>query len=382
MKPIALDVSQTSGNKAGCGYYADCIVRGLLKYYPKLSLSLFTTWGAFYRDPINIFKRTYSSESISYPLLPLRFLKNSTPWCTKDELDEVLRDYSLIHINNFWHPPFKLHIPSLYTLYDLSFVQCPEWTTEANRIGCLEGMINGALYADYFLAISESTKHCFLRFFPFVNPEKVRVIYPYSRFSDNGYKLTPPDALLNMNTPPFFLCVGTVEPRKNQSLLLEAYNRYRSLTNQPVPIVFVGKYGWLMNDFDKQRCRSPYYNEIIFLDYVNDCQLAWLYSHCLACFYPSLYEGFGLPILEAITFGKPIICSNTTSMPEIVGKYGAILDPTDVNSWSAQMESMASSKKNVDELSDNSHRRQSAFNPSLLTKSVHDLYLEIVGNTI
>ena len=106
------------------------------------------------------------------------------------------------------------------------------------------------------------------------------------------------------------------------------------MTNSSMPLVLAGGKGWLMDEFAAE--------DVLLTGYVTDEELAWLYRNCFAFLYPSLFEGFGMPVLEALTLGAPVICSNTTSLPEVAGDAALLVDPLDAPAIAAAMQRLAS----------------------------------------
>src|SRR3569832_520880 len=115
--------------------------------------------------------------------------------------------------------------------------------------------------------------------------------------------------------------------------LAEAYARYLSLGGTPLPLVLAGGKGWLMDDFQKHLRTLAIDNRVIMTGYVSDDELIWLYRNCYANLYPSLFEGFGLPVLEGMQYGAPTLTSRTTSMPEVAGDAAVLLDTEDIDEW-------------------------------------------------
>jgi glycosyltransferase involved in cell wall biosynthesis len=187
--------------------------------------------------------------------------------------------------------------------------------------------------ADWVVAISNASRMHFLDTFPHVPEERVRVIHPCSRFMDTKNEGIRPKSMKDIPSGRFWLSVGTIEPRKNQRKLAEAYARYLSLGNAPMKLVFAGKNGWLMEDFQSYLEELGIAEDVVITDYVSDNELIWLYRNCFANLYPSFFEGFGLPVLEGMQFGAATIASSTTSIPEIVGNAGILLDPKDIDAW-------------------------------------------------
>lgn len=378
---IGFDVSQTGPHKAGCGFYAAALIDGLLASNSNNQFTLLTSFGDFYHDPIMAVSFPHIGKGVGYGPRHLQRNEAEAFWQNQQKTSQLLNSFDLIHANNFWCPSWLLNIPLVYTLYDMSFSEHPEWTTEANRIGCFTGVLNAALTADWFVAISKASKRSFLKHFPHVNPDRVRVIYPASRFGQPGFNQQPsqPESQIFKDGTPYFLSVGTIEPRKNQAFLLEAYNSYRGKGGAAVPLVLTGGKGWMMEDFDKHIQSSPWSSDIHLLGYVSDAELNWLYRNCIINLYPSHYEGFGLPVLEGMGLGAPVICSSNTSLPEIVGKAGISLDPNDLQAWVGAMEMLSTDSPKRKQLSEAGKLRADNFNWQQSSAQLLSLYEEAVA---
>jgi len=136
--------------------------------------------------------------------------------------------------------------------------------------------------------------------------------------------------------------VGTMEPIKNFARLLEAYGAARGRLPEDVALMVVGQPGWQCDGLLRSTQELGLDGSVRFMGYVSDADLAHLYSGALAFVYPSLYEGFGLPPLEAMTCGAPVIASRTSSLPEVVGEAGLLVDPLDIEDIAAAMVRVAS----------------------------------------
>jgi glycosyltransferase involved in cell wall biosynthesis len=230
----------------------------------------------------------------------------------------------------------------IYTLYDVGFTVNPDWTTEANRIGCFDGVFRSSVAADWVVAISEYSRTHYLKLFPHFPSDHVRVVYPCSRFDDSTQQGSPPTAVKHFGAGEFWLSVGTIEPRKNQRLLAQAYARYLEAGGRAIPLVLAGGKGWLMEDFQDYLIKLGISDRVILTGYVSDNELIWLYRHCYASLYPSVFEGFGLPVLEGMQFGAPTLSSNASSMPEVAGDAAVLLTPHDPEVWTQAMLDLAS----------------------------------------
>jgi glycosyltransferase involved in cell wall biosynthesis len=136
---------------------------------------------------------------------------------------------------------------------------------------------------------------------------------------------------------PYWLSVGTIEPRKNLVRLLDAYRCFREETGAMVMLVIVGQRGWKSAPFFEALSQHPYRSDIHLPGYVSREELAALYSHSLGLLYVSTYEGFGLPVLEAFSYGCPVICSEVASLPEVGGPVARYVDPMDPASIAGAM---------------------------------------------
>jgi len=325
---IGVDVSQTGKSKAGCGYFADSLIRGLAEQDLDHEYLLYPTFGDFYFDP-DWERATLQSEwaHVQQGLGHRTFEEASHFWNHPPaDFEKQLGSPQIIHANNYYCPTELKKARLVYTLYDLSFLDHPEWTTEQNRAGCFKGVFNASLHADFIIAISNYTRQRFLEVFPYYPPDRVVVVHLASRFSKCA-DLAQPEGLRFIAPTRFWLNVGTLEPRKNHPRLLKAYAKLKAQPGETMPLVLAGGSGWLIDDLESLIADLNIQQDVIRLYYVNDAELQWLYQNCFALVYPSSLEGFGLPVLEAMGLGAPIITSNTSSLPEVAGSAGILVDP-------------------------------------------------------
>lgn len=322
---IGFDISQTGKAKAGCGYFADTLISSLIDSDPDNEYLLYSTFGTRFWDPehskstrrikgnncINLLNDLSHQESLSF-------------WSEVTPIDEErLGKPDIVHANNFSCPSFT-NARVVYTLYDLSFLEYPEFTSEENRWQCFNGVFDAAIKADFIIAISEYSRQRFLQIFPHFPAERTRTIYLGSRFEEASEE----KPVSGLTSNQFWLSVSTLEPRKNLRLTLKAYKQYIDLHCDPKPLVLAGGKGWLEDDIDEFIANLGLTKYVQKLGYVDDATLIWLYKNCWAFIYPSIYEGFGLPVLEAMSVGAPVITSNTTSLPEVGGDAVLYVDPT------------------------------------------------------
>jgi glycosyltransferase involved in cell wall biosynthesis len=155
---------------------------------------------------------------------------------------------------------------------------------------------------------------------------------------DDPAELAGLRARIDVGEAPFILSLGVIEPRKNHRLLIEAYRQLRERRKLPHKLVIVGRRGWLWEETIHAAELSPYRDDIHFVGFVGDEELPALYSAADVFAFPSLYEGFGLPPLEAMACGTPVVVSKSSSLPEVVGDAGLQVDPHDAESLAAALE--------------------------------------------
>lgn len=199
--------------------------------------------------------------------------------------------------------------------------------------------------ATHLIAVSQATKDDLVKKIK-INPKKITVVY--EGYDEKLFKPIKNDLLINSlnyyNLKPngYFLFVGTIQPRKNLGRLITAF----ASTNNPgnLSLVIVGKKGWLSDGVYKLPKQLGIERHVKFLDYVPLKDLPALYSGAIALTFPSLFEGFGLPVIEAQACGCPIITSNTSSMPEVAGKGAILVDPYSVDDIVKGVKQLAISK--------------------------------------
>jgi len=263
---------------------------------------------------------------------------------------ESLRGYDIYH-STFY--PVRRHLRRadgariVATVYDLIPLLLPElFAGDGNNELEFQRMVEtlqGLTPDDHVLCISKSVRDDLLGFSP-LDPDKVHVTYlaadptVFVPVSDAA-ALAAVRARYGIGEGPYLLGVSTLEPRKNFDHLIRCYVRLvqqERLTD--LRLVVVGARGWKYESiFTELRRAGLPDNRIVLTGYVPDADMAPLYSGALAFVYPSLYEGFGLPPLEAMQCGTPVITSNTSSLPEVVGEAGIMVDPRDADALSAAM---------------------------------------------
>lgn len=227
-------------------------------------------------------------------------------------------------------PPFRTKSRSVITIHDLNFMLYPHFLTKdaARYYGQIDQAVRRA---DSIIAVSKATKQDVMRLLG-VEDRKVRVIYeaasPYFRPLRSVQTTEQVRQRFGLGSD-FILFVSTIEPRKNVPNLLRAFRRLLDSYRLDLKLVLVGARGWLFDDVFKLIGDLNLMDDVVWLGRVSTEELLWLYNAAQALIAPSFYEGFGLTPLEAMACGTPVVVSNVSSLPEIVGDAGLTVDPND-----------------------------------------------------
>jgi glycosyltransferase involved in cell wall biosynthesis len=370
---IGFDISQTGKNKAGCGYFAESLIKNLLEQDKDNTYFLYSAFGNTYWHPEHG-KNTYRSRQNNclHLLNKLSYQDSLLLWNDSNIEEEKLGNPDVIHANNFSSPCLK-KARLVYTLYDLSFIDYPEFTSEENRLKCFHGVFAASLYADFIIAISKYSRDRFLEIFPHFPSERTKVIYLGSRFE----QAIAETAVSNLIPNNFWLTVCTLEPRKNLRRTIKAYKHYLETYSDSKPLVLAGGKGWLEDDLREFINNLGLSKQVYLLGYVDDSTLKWLYKNCWAFIYPSIYEGFGLPVLEAMSLGTAVITSNTTSLPEVGGDAVCYVEPTNLTELTETFAKLMDVQLR-DRLKAKSHKQAEKFSWKKTATEVLEIYGEVL----
>jgi glycosyltransferase involved in cell wall biosynthesis len=251
-------------------------------------------------------------------------------WLLPLELAAV--DLDVLHSPDFI-PPFRRNCKSVITIHDLNFLLYPHFLTpqSASYYGQIDQAVRNC---DHIIAVSETTKRDIVRLTG--APEnKITVVYeaahPIFRSLDDQALLAEMKERLEIDRD-YILFVSTIEPRKNVSTLLVAFKRLLDSYHSPVNLVLAGEKGWLFDEVFSLVEKLELQGRVQFLGRVSPEDLLALYNAAKVLVHPAFYEGFGLPPLEAMACGTPVVVSNTSALPEIVGDAALLVDPSDADS--------------------------------------------------
>ncbi|MCA0453058.1 MAG: glycosyltransferase family 4 protein [Chloroflexi bacterium] len=248
----------------------------------------------------------------------------------------------LFHATDFVLPPTSPAIPTVLTVHDLSYVHVPESASPALKKYLDVVVPRSIQHSTFILADSEATRNDIVSLYG-TSPEKVCVLLSgvssvFKQINDTDLSMTT-RRKYNLDDFQFIFTVGTVQPRKNYTRLIEALGILHS-HGIKIHLVISGGKGWLDNPIYETIAQRHMEEYVHFIGFADDADLPVLYNMAACLAFPSLYEGFGLPILEAMACGAPVVTSNVSSLPEVAGDAGLLVDPYDVDALANALQSL------------------------------------------
>ena len=337
---LAFNATALLSPLTGIGQYSHQLAAGLLQQ-ENLDIDFF--YGAFWDKSL----RCTSSGTLAAALPWLRrhvpYSYELRRWLQNSRFTQGTKrkKFDLYHEPNILALDFEG--PTVITVHDLSWIRHPQ-AHPAERVRAMNRYFEpGLRRADAVITDSVFVKQELMEVFG-IATERITAI-PLG--VEALFKpLLPSQTLSVLNRHQllhgsYFLAVGTLEPRKNLSLVLKAYARLPEAVRHQRPLVIVGMKGWHTSALEEQIAPMLRTGQVRQLGYVDRTDLAVLLAGALTLVYPSLYEGFGLPPLEAMACGTPVICANASSLPEVLGTTGVLIDPNDDQALATAMLHMA-----------------------------------------
>lgn len=334
---IGMDYTAAARETAGIGRYARELIHAVLKADPQYAYSVMAGTaglGAAWQKQHARLKACLPASRLDIHALPL-----TDDWIARlwqrvrvpIPAQAIVGRIDLFYSPNFVLPPLLPGTHSLLTIHDLSFLRHPETFTEALRTYLKKVVPRSVHQATRVITDSEATRQDVIALLG-TDPVKVTTLLP--GVSPRFTPVSKPDeyetirSRYNLGTKPYVLAVGTVQPRKNYVRLMQALDPIADELD--CQLVIVGRPGWLAAPILDEAEKRPFVRMLGFLD---DADLPALLRQAHLLAFPSLYEGFGLPPLEAMACGAPVVASSASSVPEAVGQAGVLIDPLDTDAW-------------------------------------------------
>ncbi|MCB9451767.1 MAG: glycosyltransferase family 4 protein [Anaerolineaceae bacterium] len=287
----------------------------------------------------------------------------------------------LYHATDFVLPPTLPGTKTLLTVHDLSFIRVPEAASPGLRAYLEMVVPRSTRRTDHILADSEATRQDLIELYN-LPPEKITVLLSgvdacFQPVVDSGVLMTT-RSHYNIGECPYILSVGTVQPRKNYTRLVQALANLRQ-TGLDVGLVIVGGRGWLEDTIYKTIQETGMDEFVRFTGFAEENDLPALYSGAVCCALPSLYEGFGIPVLEAMACGTPVVTSNISSLPEVAGDAGLLVNPYDVEELTEALRRLIEDSALRNDLIQRGFAQAKRFTWAESARHLHDIYQGMLG---
>ena len=269
-------------------------------------------------------------------------------------------------------------------IHDMVYMACPETMADATRRMHDRALIKTCDQADMIVTVSQFSKSEIITYLG-IDEKKIRIMYngvDATRFSPSVGKVEIESLRNRLDLlSPYFLYVGTLEPRKNLVRLIAAYQALRETRAGDVPdLVIAGGVGWCYDEIFAQVQRSGLGDHVRFTGYVDDADLPALMKGCFAFVFPSLYEGFGLPPLEAMACGVPVLTSDTAALPEVVGEDAVLVDPESVESITDGLLRLLTDAELRQSLAERGPARARNFSWQAAADTMRDVFAEVLAS--
>lgn len=378
---IGIDISRSVEESTGVGYYAKNLVHALAKVDTENDYLLY---GIFYDCFPKHWKQAPIPKSPNFRL----HQKNSLSWFVRKRWEnggkhkeKLLGGIDILHSTAFTMPPVsKTNV--VVTIPDLSCFIFPQFHTEANYQFVTRNVHQAARRANLIISISETTKKDIKRYLH-IPDEKIEVTYLAA--SDIFLNPCPPNSIEAMKTrypitKPYFLSVGSLEPRKNLASALIAFKALLEIKKIDYQFVIVGGKGWKNEAFYRLLNKLRIDDHLVFAGYVSEKDLPALYQGAEAFIYPSFYEGFGLPVLEAMASGTPVITSNISSLPEVAGDAAILINPNEIFELYEAMEAIVTNPSLREELKAKGLEQSKKFTWEKTARQTLEIYKKVFAN--
>lgn len=332
-------------------------------------------------------KRIESSNEYYYlgrePFLPEKLENIDILYTNKEgfllDLAVMSRNINIVHSFYYAYKLSDRHCKKIITIHDLMHYIHPEWFYESTNAYFRGPLKEMAQTADKIIADSLATKNDIIKCYE-IDENKVSVVYPglYPREIYDGDGIAP--QITGLEEENYILSVAAIHEYKNQRGLIKAFDIFKGRHPEvDLKLVLVGgiRKEMYLNDLIQQ-CASK--DDIILTGYLNDKELVWLYKNAFLFAYISLYEGFGLPILEALDCGRPVVCSNVTSMPEVGGDAVCYCNPYEIDSVATAFEEVVFDEEMRKELISRAKIQAKKFSYEKAAREILKIY-EKIGKT-
>jgi glycosyltransferase involved in cell wall biosynthesis len=351
--------------KSGVEEYTENLLSHMLPLDSKVKYKLFYS---SYRRKLNRYNwLSLPNVEVHNYNIPNKLMFLGANFLNKPKVDRLIGGVDTFFSPHFFLTSLSPDCKHAITFHDLSFVRFPEFFSLRKRIwhGLEMKPHRQSRFSDKIITVSQSTKDDLVNLYG-LDPARIEVIYSgisptinqvdFQEANMRGRGRIDGDELkkfrVDNNLPgKFILFLGKFEPRKNIGGLVQAFNILKRNKNfNEIHLVLLGSKGWLYKDIFREIKNSEFRDKIIIRDFVSDKERNYYYSLADIFVYPSFFEGFGFPPLEAITCGTPVVVSANSSLPEVVGRGALMVDPYNIDEIARAMSSILSNGALKDKL--------------------------------
>lgn len=359
---IGLDL-RTIDEKGGIGRYTKRVYEELLKINNNL----------FYPYPSSESLDIHFNNNLDFSIeLPISQVELANKYLA---FIGGMNDFSVFY--SPYHPlPANAEFKTVMTIHDLIPIIFPNLTINDQMHHFFRNEIKEAAEsASIIIADSEATKRDICQIYN-IDRKKIKVVYLGCDIDRTIEPTTDILKLFDINEYEYILSVSTLEPRKNLKAVIEAFEQIKN-DRKSIKLVLVGALGWKYDELLERASSSLYSQDIIITGFVNDQQLVSLYKYASVFLYPSFYEGFGLPVLEAMSYGTPVVTSNTSSLPEVGGNACLYCNPNDVLDIATHVDKVLNDDNLKHKLSVSGMERAQLFTWEKTARQIYDILINI-----
>jgi len=373
---IAIDATILRSQNTGTGFYIINLITGLLNVDNDNEYIIFGD-KKIIDKLVLLDKKNFSIENVKFKSRILRVFWQL--FILPSKLRKI--HTNVLHSTNYITPLFKFKLRVIVTVNDLTFFLFPEKFTITKRLFFKFMVPVFIKRADEIIAASENTKRDILKFFK-IPPEKIAVTFEsYPAYYNSNISSTDSAVVLNKYgiAKNYFLFVGMIEPRKNILSILKAFIELDEELDED--LIIVGKKGWYYREIEQFMDNikdKKLKNKIIFTGFVSELELVRIYQNAMIFLYPSFYEGFGIPPLEAMVCGVPVITSNTSSLPEVVGDAAIKINPYNYLELKEAIKLLKENPQKRKELSLKGEEQSKKFNLDDFAKNTINVYMKVI----
>ncbi|GHE43608.1 glycosyltransferase family 4 protein [Sphingobacterium griseoflavum] len=367
---IGYDAKRYFQNTSGLGNYSRDLLRILKTHHPENDYNLYTTKNPAHHNAVG-FEIRYPKEGTLYSLLP-------SLWRSRGIVSDLQKDDIEIFHGLSGEIPLNLAkqgIKSVVTIHDLIFLRYPELYKPIDRFIYGKKFRHAAEHADKVVAISKQTKLDLMHFFKLAD-KQVDVIYqgchPAFKVDKTSDDLKRIKAVYNL-PQDFVLNVGSVEPRKN------AFQIVKAMETLDIPLVIIGKETAYAEEIKQYVAERKLEQQVLFRKVQSMDDLAAIYHMAKLFVYPSTYEGFGIPIIEALYAGTPVITTHAGVFPEAAGPFSYFIDPEDIEELRYAITSVLSSSSMQQHMIEKGIAYAQQFNDDILAQQWISCYKSLLS---